>query len=484
MALLSELGLDTLGAAVGLVTVLLVEQRLGVLPFAESLGLIVRKSLRVMTSPRISEHWKERVMPRYALRLFLGSLRLTVSLILLVIVFAAGFVLVWLPVGGWEEALARLMGWQAQLIACTLGVGYLVLHRRNPTRSEARYGWLERLLHRVALSPPVRRAAFDVDCLMQRDSGPPIERPVYITGLARAGTTVLLEALYSTGDFVSLTYRDMPFVTAPGLWSRLSASHRRSERTHERAHGDGMEVGPDSPEAFEEVFWLTMLDADYVRENGLVPHTADAETIGQYRRYVGSILTASSDAGAAKRYLCKDNNHTLRIGTLKAAFADALILVPFRDPLAHARSLLRQHRRFIEIHARDAFSLSYMRWLGHFEFGAELKPFLLDQDACPTSGEEALSLTYWVRYWGIVYAEILARHRSDVLFFDYDGFIREPGSSLERLAVAIDIDRSKLCAFVPEVHRESRERQETDSLPGALLDHVGRIHCELKAAAL
>ena len=45
---------------------------------------------------------------------------------------------------------------------------------------------------------------------------------VFITGLARAGTTILLNALYKSNLFASLSYSDMPFVLAPNLWSKIS----------------------------------------------------------------------------------------------------------------------------------------------------------------------------------------------------------------------------------------------------------------------
>ena len=39
-----------------------------------------------------------------------------------------------------------------------------------------------------------------------------VKEHVFITGLARSGTTILLNALYKSNIFASLTYSDMPFV--------------------------------------------------------------------------------------------------------------------------------------------------------------------------------------------------------------------------------------------------------------------------------
>ena len=81
------------------------------------------------------------------------------------------------------------------------------------------------------------------------------ERPVFITALPRAGTPLLLECFASVPEFASHCYRDMPFVPIPCLWNRFSSNFQQAMESQERAHGDGMQIIPDSPEALEEVSW-------------------------------------------------------------------------------------------------------------------------------------------------------------------------------------------------------------------------------------
>ena len=78
---------------------------------------------------------------------------------------------------------------------------------------------------------------------------------VFVCGLPRSGTTILMRSLYETGQFASLTYRDMPFVVSPNLWSKISDSNIKPMSAKERLHGDNVKVNIDSPEALEEVFW-------------------------------------------------------------------------------------------------------------------------------------------------------------------------------------------------------------------------------------
>ena len=79
------------------------------------------------------------------------------------------------------------------------------------------YSWLEQKLHKFALSSQfMREVTFDFE---STNIAPLSETGdhVFIAGLARAGTTILLNALYKSNIFASLSYSDMPFVLAPNL---------------------------------------------------------------------------------------------------------------------------------------------------------------------------------------------------------------------------------------------------------------------------
>ncbi|MEQ9488619.1 MAG: sulfotransferase [Alphaproteobacteria bacterium] len=277
------------------------------------------------------------------------------------------------------------------------------------------YGPMARLLHRIALSArPIREMTFDLD---QSVGGKLDDRavtaadPVFVSGLARSGTSILLRALYSTGCFSTLTYRHMPFVLAPRLWRRFTAGHEKAGAETERAHGDGMNVSFDSPEAFEEVFWLTFVDDAYVTQDSLKAHDVDSETIEKFRLYVAAVTDCDrgnhKKAGARLRYLSKNNNNVLRFGAIRRAFPDAAIVVPFRHPLEQAASAHALHTRFDEQYSDDAFGRSYMRWLGHFEFGRDHRPALIGRTRERLAGLSPDQTDYWLSYWIAVHETLL-----------------------------------------------------------------------------
>ena len=213
------------------------------------------------------------------------------------------------------------------------------------------YSWLEQKLHKFALSSQfMREATFDFES-NNSSSFSSTGDHIFITGLARAGTTILLNALYKSNVFASLSYADMPFVLAPNLWSKISFRNKDLE-LKERAHGDGIKVSTESPEAFEEVFWKTFAEEDDELEE-------------KFRVYVGNILHKNKK----ERYLSKNNQNIKRINLINSFFSNSKILIPFREPIQHAYSLLTQHKRFIEYSKNDKFISKYMKWIGHTEFG-------------------------------------------------------------------------------------------------------------------
>lgn len=262
--------------------------------------------------------------------------------------------------------------------------------------------------------------SFDIEKLLY----PPGDRKVdhephvFIAGLARAGTTILMRELYATGNYRSLTYRDMPFPLAPNLWGRISQSSRIQKDAAERAHGDSILVDHDSPEALEEVFWRVHCGPDYIRGDRLVPMCASSDVIADFRSYVSLLLKPHEE----QRYLSKNNNNILRLETLSRCLPEAVVIVPFREPMQHANSLMRQHKRFKSQHDDDDFSLDYMTWLVHHEFGQDHRPFVFseaDLDQLKQFNPDT-DPDYWLHLWIATYRHVVESAPGDCVFLSYE----------------------------------------------------------------
>ena len=75
-----------------------------------------------------------------------------------------------------------------------------------------------------------------------------------------------------------------------------------------------------------------------------------------------------------ERYLSKNNQNIKRVELINSIFSKSKILIPFREPIQHAYSLLTQHKKFIEDSKNDKFISKYMKWIGHTEFGPNYIP--------------------------------------------------------------------------------------------------------------
>lgn len=297
------------------------------------------------------------------------------------------------------------------------------------------YSRADRLLHRLAMNPAVLDLSFDLErarygaAARGRDSA----APVFVTGLARAGTTILLRLLHDSGQFASLTYRDMPFPLAPNSWQKMSKRSRHELAARERGHGDGIAHDLDSPEAIEEVFWRTREGKRYITRSHVHPHDPLPDTVDSFRDLVALVRHRYD----RPRYVSKNNANVLRLGGIVAAFPDAVLIHPFRDPLQQAASLLNQHRRAIDLGRADRFRASYMRWLGHYEFGRSHRPPLIP--GAPATSEPTDRIDYWLAIWSAVHRLLLdqpAQVGARQLFVDYDALCAQPVVGVARIAAA------------------------------------------------
>jgi len=307
---------------------------------------------------------------------------------------------------------------------------------------ENRYSAMDRLLHRVAFaSAPMQLAIADLEdrLFASQLESVEIRRPVFVTALPRAGTTLVLDILESQNEFVSHSYRHMPFVLCPMLWSKFAKRFQRPGELQERAHQDGMLVSEDSPEAFEEMLWKAFWRRNYGADRIHPWRENDPEFFEFMRSHMRKIIAGGrSSHDSQLRYLSKNNLNIARIALLRKHFPDAVIVVPFREPLQHAASLLRQHLNFLEIHRDDRFARQYMAGIGHYDFGANLRPVNFDGWLDSSQFPDPTTLGFWLEYWLATYQNL--GKCDDVLLLCYEQLCESPESSLQRLANALSLE--------------------------------------------
>lgn len=307
------------------------------------------------------------------------------------------------------------------------------------------YSFLDRLLHKVAFGVPRIQSfieGLESSVFAERFRSIDATRPIFITSLPRAGTTILLEALSRFPQVATHIYRDMPFVMAPLFWARVSGAFQKSSTLSERAHGDGILIGYDSPEAFEEILWKELWPAKYRNDRIELWQGSDADMAAQafLTDHMRKIIALRLPTGAkAPRYLSKNNANIARLSLLPQMFPECHILVPLRHPLDHALSMHRQNENFCELQDKQAFTRRYMADIGHYEFGKLHKPLNFPGLDSICNGRASSSLDYWLAYW-IAAFEYVRPFKSRLVILPFETLCRFPESGLSALAEQLDIE--------------------------------------------
>jgi hypothetical protein len=348
--------------------------------------------------------------------------------------------------------------------------------------SAQNYSRLDRVLYHVAFrGVGVQKALADIEdrLFLANHDCSPVETPIFVTSLPRAGTTLLLEVLTAAPGLASHVYRDMPFVLCPLLWDRISRGVRRQSGLYERAHGDGMQVGYDSPEAFEEILWKAFWPQKYLSDR-ITPwtqHDRNEDFEEFFHNHIRKIIALRP---GGQRYVSKNNANIARVDLLYRIFPDSTIIIPVRNPLPHSESLLRQHLHFSNVHAQDKFGLRYMEWLGHHEFGATLRPIDFDLWLENSHVQMPDTLDFWLTYWVAAYEYILSHVTPNVVFVDYDGLCGDPLHGLGALANSLKINGDAVLLeqasrFRGPTRYEKRQDSSLDELVGKANELYNRL---------
>lgn len=316
----------------------------------------------------------------------------------------------------------------------------------------------------------------------------PISKPIYVTSLARAGTTIVTEMLERHPDVTSHRYSDFPNVWTP-YWRNylLQKTRRETPQVQERAHRDRIRVSNDSPEAVEEILWMHFFPGlhDNSRSQVLDGKDRNENFDRFYRDHVRKLLAVRG----ANRYLAKGNYNIARLRYILDLFADARFLVPVRNPVSHIASLMKQHRLFLSADGKDPRVGRQLALSGHFEFGPGRSYVHFGDDkiseAIGRCWAESREAEGWSRYWAATYRHLLNQLeeqpalRQAVLLFRYEDLCEYSGNVINALLDHCSLDLSKFRQIreefcqrlsLPQYYRPEFNSDELESI---------REHCEL-----
>lgn len=253
--------------------------------------------------------------------------------------------------------------------------------------------------------------------LQRRLAGRSVDRPVYICGLPRAGTTITLQMLSEHPDVVTHKYADFLMPYMPYVWNqvfpRIPVDAMR--KPVPRIHRDRIEVTRDSAEMGEEILWEHFFPYIHDETNySVLDGTTSNPAFESF--YVDHLKKLALVRGR-NRYISKAIMCVVRMQYLRRIFPDARFLLYVRNPIDHIASMIKQDRIWAEIEKSDPRQIEIIELTGHHEFGPhqvmanvgnpdELREIRRLFDA----GQWGLSRA---RYWAYVYGFVAGQLQAD-----------------------------------------------------------------------
>lgn len=296
----------------------------------------------------------------------------------------------------------------------------------------------------VQLTRPIWRILAGIESAVLREEidRQPITAPIYISGVARSGSTILLEMLEKHPDLTSHRYSDFPNIYTPYWHNWLKQRTPTGNRqVKERAHRDRIQITEQSPEGIEEVLWTAFFPDSHA---GRISEVLTSETGNPsfetfYTEHIRKLLLIRN----SRRYLSKGNYNLTRLGYILRLFPDARFVIPVRHPVSHIASLIKQDRLFNQGLQGSPRARRYLSWVAHFEFGPDKRPVHTGNETLfqkiVSSWEKGDSLLGWALYWDALYRFFLDQLESNPLLQEacllvrYEDLCRDSSSSIDQL---------------------------------------------------
>jgi len=487
-----EFAASTLVATVAVVMFAVTFLVTGLVPVARNLLDNVSSGVSIMLDSSLDDEAKETAVRSTGIKLIVGAWKVCWRLLLALSTMAVPILLAHIiGLATSTSSLGILLRVDFIIVVSVIALLALFFISRGRANAESEkksgsYGYGEKIVHAVAFSSPKMHTslAYLDDKIFSTALGEVAERPpIFITSLARGGTTALLNALHHIPTLATHRYSDMPFISAPIMWSKI-ANKKRTVVERQRDHGDGLTIGLHSPEAFDEIFWHLLWPEKYSEKTISLwklqdQNSSSTEFMRRHFKKIIAIRYPESDLTNI-RYLSKNNANIARLDVLPSMFPRCDVVIALRDPAAHAASMCRQHKNFSILHADDDFTRRYMQDIGHFEFGALHRPIAFNKDQL--SDFKPDDPNYWLSYW-ISAFEHVCFYSDSLTIVTQDALRSSPNETMNALLEKLDMNRNGSQNFTT-YFRTSHDEHPDELFKPVLLDYARDIYERLSRQAI
>lgn len=253
-----------------------------------------------------------------------------------------------------------------------------------------------------------------------------IIKPIFICGLARSGTTAVLNLLNNHSETGSFENQDLPFIKTLFFWNKINTLFYKGLKQRSRIHGDGLLVDQYSPESLEEIIWKDFLEEynNFGFFNFLDAKYFNQEFENHYTKQIKKILKVR---GNKKRYLSKGNYNIFRVKYIKKLFPDSKIIICFRDPIELAISSAKVHQVFLNLSKENSYFDKRLNIMCHYEFGKFRKTVAEHYNNFDNDNFNEQEY-YYLKQWHRIYNMVINEYKNldDVIFIDNKTFFEKP----------------------------------------------------------
>jgi hypothetical protein len=329
-----------------------------------------------------------------------------------------------------------------------------------------------------------------------------VDRPVYICGLPRAGTTITLQMLSEHPDVVTHKYADFLMPYMPWVWNKVfpRIPVNAMRKPVPRIHRDRIEVTRDSAEMGEEILWEHFFPHIHSESNYSV---LDASTSNPaFERFYSEHLRKLALVRGRDRYVSKAIMCVVRMQYLRKLFPDARFLLYVRNPIDHVASLIKQDRIWAEIEQSDPRQIEIIELTGHHEFGPKQ---VMANVGDPEKLREIRRLFddgRWAqsraRYWAYVYGFVVKQLDEDpdlarqVCIVRYEDLCSDSLATIDRIIAHTGLEPSSFAATreaygqklsFPDYYKPSFDADALSEIVSATADVAKRFDYDVAAIA-
>ena len=277
-----------------------------------------------------------------------------------------------------------------------------------------------------------------------------IDRPIFICGMPRSGTTFLLNLINNSNQVSSCTYGQLPFFKTPLTWNFFKKFYYFGNQRFARLHDDGLQIDIDSPDAFEELIWAEALEK--YNEFGFCRFLDETYSNHKLKKKLYFFIKKIIFINKKERYLSKGNYNVFRLNYIVNLFKDCKIILCYRNPSNTACSSERVHNRFLELSKKIVGFNENLHFLSHFEFGKNRKAIKIENNSFKISTnlfEKNKNYEGYLHQWISLYQMIHQKYLSNQIFsknlvlLNYDKFILDLEKNTKKLFSFCELDFNK-----------------------------------------